>query len=440
MGGPISWLKGLFRPKDATLADPTDWLLDALRAGGKVSSGVTVSALNVLGLATVYACIDVITKTIATLPLKVYRRTENGPEEVRNHPLYELLHLAPNNDMSSADWRRAIQFHLSLWNNGYCEIVRDQAGRPAELLPVDDVLELDRLESGELVYLRTDHASVMGRDMMHLKDVTEGGLQGLNKVSMLKEVFGLSIAMERNAGSFFGNSSRPGLTIEHPSRLGDVAYERLKRSLEDNRKGAENAYRTLILEEGMKIAAAANRSENRESQFDESRRRQGEDIARIFGVPPHKVGDLTNATYSNIESQEIAYVTGTVHPIVVTWEQAMMLRLLSRRERRAGYFIEFDLRGLVRGDLLKRSQAYALGRQWGWLSRNDIRSLENMPRIEGGDDYLTPMNMHVLGEEPEDEEAEQAANAAALARMLSKRGSSNGWANGNGTETMTLNV
>ena len=408
MGGFLHRLRNAFRPQAATLQSPPDWLVQALR-GGKGKSGVNVTALNVLGLATVYACLDVISKTIATIPLKVYRRTETGAVAATEHPLYSILHHAPNDEMTSVDFRRSMQIQLSIWNNAYAEIVRNNAGQVTSLVPIVGSVSQKITESGSRFYETSTGNIYSSAQVLHLRDFSEYGFQGLSKVSLLREVFGLALALETNASTFFGNGSRPGLVVEHPKELSTEAFERLESSL-NARKGVENAYRTLILEEGMKIAAAMNRSENRESQFDESRTRQGEEIARVFGVPQHKVGILTNATYSNIDSQEISYVTGTITPITVNWEQALTQKLLTPREQKRGYFLEFDLRGLVRGDIETRYKSYALGRQWGWLSRNDIRRLENMSTIEGGDDYLTPMNMTALGEEDEDNEEIGAAS------------------------------
>ena len=204
------------------------------------------------------------------------------------------------------------------------------------------------------------------------------------------QAVGLGLATEEFGARFFGNGARPGMVLQHPGTLTGEGFKNLKESWEEEHGGLSQSHRVRILEEGMTANVVGVPPE--EAQFLETRQFQAQEIARIFRMPPHKIGLLENATFSNIEHQAIEFVTDTIRPWLVNYEQAMMRQLLSP-EQRAQYFVEFLVEGLLRGDTASRYQAYGIGRQNGWLSVNDIRELENMDVIEGGDEYLTPLNM-----------------------------------------------
>lgn len=376
----------------ATLENPSEWLINAL-VGHQNLAGVKVTPLSALGVGTVYACVNLVARTIATLPLKLMRRLpDGGSEPALDHPLYDLLHSVPNDEMTSAEFRMAVQGHLSLRNNAYAFIERDRAGRVISLIPIHpgDV-QAERAED-ETLYYRVKGRTVLAADMLHLRTYSQNGLVGSDLVTVVGDVIGLAIALEQNAMAFFGNSSRPGLMLEAPNTLSEPAFERLQAALNENHQGAAQAYKALILEEGLK--AARVRSENTDSQFDESRDRQDRAIARIFGVPPHKVGVINAEPRANVEEQNLEFITDTVNSTVVFWEQALRKQLLTAEERRE-YFFHFSLEGLLRGNVKDRYDAYSKARQWGWLSVDEIRAKENLNPLPDGQGkvYLEPGNM-----------------------------------------------
>jgi HK97 family phage portal protein len=375
-----------------------DWWLQEIFRGTKATSGVSVSPLKALGVPTVYACVNHIAKDVAKLPLKLYRRNGQGKDEATDHPLYALLHDGPNEEMTSIDFRKAMQSNLSLRQNAVAIISRDGRGQVAEIYPVDPAdLKLHKEKNQPLDYyidgIKQDRSRIL-----HLKGFTHNGVAGIEMVNLVQDVIGLAIALQDNASRFFGNGSRSGGILSHPGSLSDAAFDRLRKEMETKHAGVHNAYKLMILEEGLKYEAS--RIDNDKSQFIESRKHQDIAICQIFGVQPHKVGILDRATFSNIEQQNIEYVVDTLLPELRTWEQALNTRLL-RPQERGEYFFEFNVDGQLRGDFKSRMEGYAIGRQNGWLNADEIRSLENMnPLPDGlGQRYLEPLNMTPAGEQ-----------------------------------------
>lgn len=377
------------------------WLATILRQASS-ASGVAVTPLRALGVATVYACVNKLSSTIATLPLQVYRRRADGGKELdHEHPLYDLLHVEPNKLMSSVSFRMAMEGHRSLRNNALAIITRDR-GSTHNITPVnpEDVTDVRLGVDGQQLVYSIKGSSYFQDEVLHLKGATRDGVVGLDLISTVHDVLGLAIALEENASKFFRNGSRPGGVLSHPALLSQQAYDRLKSEMESKHQGIENAYKMMILEEGLKFEA--QREANKDSQFDESRDRQDRAIARVFGVPPHKVGINTNMPRANMEQENIGFVVDTIRPICVIWEQELNRKLLSKEERRT-HFIEFNLSALLRGDLAARYESYAKARQWGWLCVDEIRALENLNPLPDGSGkvYLQPMNMHTAGKEGE---------------------------------------
>lgn len=397
----------------STLANPEQWLVDLILGSLKSKAGVTVNKNTVLGVCTVYACVNVVARQISTLPMKLHRRVMKfgrmGRDEARDHPLFDLLATSPNEEMTSTDFRMAMQASLSLRQNAYAQIVRDRALRPMELWPLEyhDVRPA-RSKSGALVYdIARDHEpnEVLAADrVLHLKGLGFNGLCGDDLIGRAQEALGLAIALQENAARFFGNDSRPGAVFETPNALSDGAFARLKKELEEKHGGVQNAYKTIILEEGLKLNRS--RSDNTDSQFDESRKATAQEICRLFGIPPHKVGIVDNMPRANVEEQNREFAVDVLATFAGIWEQTLNWRLLTARER-TEYYFKLDLRGLLRGAVKDRHAAYAVGRQWGWLSANDVRELEDMDPIEHGDEYLRPMNMTLAGAPVTEGESEE---------------------------------
>ena len=316
--------------------------------------------------------------------------------------LYTLLHDEPNNEMTSFIFRETLMTHLLLWGNAYAQIIRNGKGEVLGLYPLmPDRMKVDRDEAGNLYYeyyisegdanSKTKGAvKLLPSDILHIPGLGFDGLVGYSPIAMAKNAIGMAIATEEYGAAFFANGATPSGILEHPGVVKNP--EAMRESWARGFSGKNN-HKVAILEEGMKytpISIAPN-----EAQFLETRKFQINEIARIFRVPPHMVGDLEKSSFSNIEQQSLEFVKYTLDPWVKRFEQAMTRRLLTSDEKKK-YYIKFNVDGLLRGDYQSRMNGYATARQNGWMSANDIRSLENLDLIsdeEGGNLYLVNGNM-----------------------------------------------
>jgi HK97 family phage portal protein len=398
------------------------------------ASGVNVSETNAMRTSAVYACVRVIAQSMASIPLITYRHTKTGKERALDHKLYSILHDSPNPEMTAFEFRMTMMASLLLWGNAYAEIETNARGDVLALWPLlPGMMEVMRArparegERGQLYYHYQlpdgGYQDLIPYQIMHIRGLSFNGLVGLSPIQMAREAIGLSMATQEFGARFFGNGARPGVYLEHPGKLGDKAYERLLGSWNATHQGLANSHRATILEEGMKLETVGVPPED--AQFLETRNFQVEEIARIFNVPLHKIGDLRRATFSNIEHQSIGFVVDTLLPWATCWEQAITRDLIGPLERNAVY-AKFLLAGLLRGDQQTRYASYAQGRQWGWLSVNDVRRLEDMNEIPEGDVYLEPLNMKDAADESPEPQAsasgapaeEPAANSARDWSML----------------------
>jgi len=359
------------------------------------NSGVLVNETLAMNLSAVYACTQVLAQTIGSLPLIVYQRTADGKTRAVKHPLYKLLHDAPNREMTSMSWRQTMLLHLCLWGNHYSEIERDASGNPVALWPITPWRVTLKRVNGQLVYavaLDSGMVNVPFANMLHIKGLAMDGLVGLSPLRAAREAVGLGLAAQKYAAKFFANDARPGGILEHPGQLSDEASERLRKSFEKTHEGLDNKFRVAVLEEGMKFNAVGVPPED--AQLLETRKFGVSEIARYFRMPLHKISDLDRSTNNNIEHQAIEFVTDTIRPWLVNIEQELAFKLIT-----GDYFAEFLIEGLLRGDIKTRYEAYAIGRQWGWLSADDIRERENMNKLPDGKGgaYLTPLNMAPAG-------------------------------------------
>ena len=377
------------KPKDMVSAAPTVFF-------GTAESGKTVTPETAIKLSTVYACVRVIAETVASLPLNVFERTKEGNERADTHGLQRILHDEPNSEMTSFIYRESMLTHLLLYGNSYSQIIRDGRNRVISLYPLlPNKMDVDRNADGVLVYTYTTSKGkkvvLTPSDVLHIPGLGFDGIMGYSPIAQVKNAIGLAIASEEYGSKFFSNGARPSGVLTHPNTVKDPA--RLRESWNAAYGGSANANRVAILEEGMKFEPMT--IPNNEAQFLETRKFQVEEICRIFRVPPHLVCNLDHATFSNIEHQSIDFAVHTIRPWLVRIEQAMNRALLAEREK-AKFYVQFNIDGLMRGDYQSRMNGYAVGRQNGWLSANDIRRLENLnpiPADEGGDDYLINGNM-----------------------------------------------
>ena len=403
----MSIFSGLFRSRDK----PKNHIGSAFSfLFGSTTSGKTVNERTAMQSAAVYACVRILAEAIAGLPLHVYRYKEDGgKEKALTHPLYYLLHDEPNPEMTSFVFRETLMSHLLLWGNAYAQIIRDGSGRVLALYPLlPNKMTVDRAPNGELFYTYrrdSDESRVnpkagliylRSEEVLHIPGLGFDGLIGYSPIAMAKNAIGMSLATEEYGASFFANGANPGGVLEHPGVIKDI--QRVKDSWNSAYQGSGNAHRIAVLEEGMKFQAIGIPPE--QAQFLETRKFQINEIARIFRIPPHMVGDLEKSSFSNIEQQSLEFVKYTLNPWVVRWEQSLQQSLLLPSEKNS-IFIKFNVDGLLRGDYQSRMNGYAVGRQNGWLSANDIRELEDMNRIpaeEGGDLYLVNGNMLPLSQ------------------------------------------
>lgn len=366
-----------------------------------VKSGVTVTEDTALGSTVVLACVRVIAETIGSLPLLVYRRLQpRGKERAPDHPLYSLLHDRPNPYMSAMSWRETMLGHALLRGNGYSEIEWSGGGEVRALWPLrpDRTRPVVDQRTGELWYetwIRGEPLRLPPERVLHVPGLSFDGIRGYSVVSLGREAIGLTLAQEQYAAGFYGNNAAPGGVLQRPieaPNLSEEAKARLRQDWETMHRGLTNAHRVAVLEEGTTWQQVGVSPED--AQAVESRVFQVPEICRLFRVPPHKVQHLKEATFNNIEHLAIEFVVDTIRPWCVRLEQAMNYRLMLPAERTV-FFIEHLIDGLLRGDIKARYEAYAIGRQWGALSADDWRELENMNPLpdQQGEIYLVPLNM-----------------------------------------------
>ena len=405
--GLFNSISSIFRGRDAP-TDRTSGSAYSFFMGGS-TSGKRVNERTAMQMTAVYSCVRILSEAVAGLPLQFYRYTaDGGKEKAVDHPLYFLLHDEPNPEMTSFVFRETLMTHLLLWGNAYSQIIRNARGEIIALYPLmPDRMTVNRDENGQLYYeyyMNTDDAHTMKgttvrlqpHDVLHIPGLGFDGLVGYSPIAMAKNAIGMAIACEEYGAKFFANGAAPSGVLEHPGTIKDPS--RVRESWQSTFGGSANANKVAVLEEGMKytpISISPN-----EAQFLETRKFQIDEIARIFRVPPHMVGDLEKSSFSNIEQQSLEFVKYTLDPWVARWEQAMVRALLTPEEKKT-YFFKFNVDGLLRGDYQSRMNGYATARQNGWMSANDIRELENLDRIPeeaGGDLYLINGNMTKLAD------------------------------------------
>lgn len=410
---------------------PAEWLLDIFN-GGRTDSGIRVSPITALQVGTIFACVNLVSDGVASLPFHVYEHLQTGDRYgkrvVRENYLYDLLHNEPNEEMTTPVFIKTLMAHCLLWGNAYVEIERDGGNKvtnlwprnPAKTRPIrltkSAVIEGDTLPVGTLMYETTDgHKGglldekdlnqgtpelatgrtrvILAEDMLHVPGLSLDGRVGNDVVWLVRQAIGLSLASEKYAAKFFGNGARPAGVLEIPQKLDDEAIENMRRSWAEGH-GGENAFKTAVLEQGVKYTKVA--STPNEGQLLETRRYQREEIAAIFAVPQHMVAANDKMGKSNVEQSSIEFVLYCLQPWITRIEKEFGRKLFSKTGRSAGkYFAKFDTRRLLYPDAESRAKFYAAGKQWGFLCTDDICELEDMNPVGGkvGTTYWMPTNM-----------------------------------------------
>lgn len=392
MGVVTNWLEK--RAATSTLSNPSNWFID-LFGGQPTYTGKHVNEHTALQTIAVFACVRVLSEALASIPLVVYKRMNGGGRErATNHPLYTLLHDLPNPRMTSFTMRQIMMAHVATWGNAYADIQRNKAsGKIEAIFPLrPDRMRIQVNEvTGELIYIYTVggvERLLYPENVLHIVGLGFDGIKGYSVIGMAREGIALTQATEEYGARYFGNGARPGGILSHPNKLSDPAYERLKKSFSEEHQGLDNAHKMKILEEGMEYTQIGLPPED--SQFLETRKYQRSEIASLFLVPPHMIGDLEKSAFSNIEQQSINFVVNTMRPWFVLWEQTLNWKLLNSDPKT---YCEFLIDALLRGDSTARAAFYTSMFMIGVYSQNDIRSKENENPIPGGDKYYVPLNM-----------------------------------------------
>lgn len=354
------------------------------------------------GIATAHACIAIVSQNLAAMPLNLYRRAENGGRErAADHPLYAVLHDMANVAMTAFEARELLIASLMIHGNAFARIEWNGRGQVMALHPLDaSTVAVERVANGRLRYRVSENGggtrNYLQEEILHLRyRLARDGVMGLSPVQIARETFNLALTQQETAGKQAGKSFRPEGALVFPNPIGgdkkDQALDKLRQKIEDN--GAASG--VMVLDGGADWKSFSFSS--KDAEFLESRKLTNLDICRIWGVPPTAAGITDNATYSNSDQESRALVVRCLAPMAKRVEQAMNAALLTAMSRQS-LFIGHDLAGLLRGDMKARYESYRIGREWGWLCPNEIRGWENLPEIEGGDEYLSPLNMTMLGD------------------------------------------
>jgi HK97 family phage portal protein len=402
---------------------------------------------------TVFACVNIVSDGVSSLPLHVYERVESGERISKklapSHPVYDLLHHSPNPEMTSSAFFKTLMIHCCLWGNAYAEIQRNNGNKviaiwprnPARTRPIrllqNTIIEGDKLPAGTELYETTDSIMdsssamvpdnpevltnygrrrlILQEDMIHVPGLSLDGRLGQGVVWLTREAIGLGLAAEKHAAKYFGNSAIPQGILTLPGKMEDKAIENLRRSWAEAH-GGENVHKTAVLEEGVKYTKIQE-SPN-EAQMLETRKYQREEIAAIFGVPVHMVAASDKMGKSNVEQSSIEFVQYCLHPWLLRWEQELKRKLFAGKSQ-SKFFAKFDVRKLMYPDAAARATFYTAGRQWGFLSANDIRELEDMNPLDSkvGETIWMPVNMQDAADPQHLGAAAQAALEAKFAAV-----------------------
>lgn len=392
-------------------------VVDAMRENRENSEGI-ITPDSSMRLSAVFACVRVLSEAIASVPLHHYERMQNGERmPAENLPIAAVLK-NPNPFQTGFEYFEVLMKYLTTWGNAYSQIEYDARGTITELWPLPSQNIIASQIKGDKRFYQyqeaTGKTSWLSSDIIwHLRGLGDG-LNGYSPIGLMRRAVALGLSAEEFGKRFFDNDARPGIVLEHPGKLSDKATENLKKSWNEEHKGVSKTHRIEILEEGMKLHEVGIPPED--AQFLETRKFQVTEIARIMRVPPHMIADLERSTNNNIEHQGIEFVKYSILPWAKRIEESIHKFLYLPKER-SRYYAKFLLAGLERGDINNRYTAYGVGRQNGWLSANDIRKLEDMDPVNGGDVYLVPLNMvpavQVSGKaknEPDDRSGDQGEN------------------------------
>jgi HK97 family phage portal protein len=386
-----------------SVASPASWLLNAVGGGLPSATGIPVTPATAVQCAAVYACVRLISEDLAKLPLRVYRVRADGSRVLAgNHYLTKVLR-RPNNWMTGFSCRETLQWNACLAGNAYAFVDWGDAGRVRRIIPIStNYARIMVDQDGEPFLFVTDprlgsNLALARGEYLHIHGPSVDGYVGLNPIQLGREAIGLALGTERHGGKLFANGAQVGGILEAPAELSDDAYGRMEKSWMRNYSGADRAHRVAILEGGTKFTKVGMTAED--SQFLQTRGYQTREIARLFRVPPHKIGDLDKATFSNIEQQNIEYVTDCLQSWGGRWADELSSALLLPEDR--DYFeIDLDYDELLKADMKTRYDANASALNAGWKTVNEVRKGEGLPPVPGGDVLRQPLNTAPIVDQP----------------------------------------
>jgi HK97 family phage portal protein len=399
MKGLITWPTQVRRsPQPQAVSSSYDLMRLLLAQTTESESGERITTDSALRAAAVFACVRVLSEDVGKLPCILYRRTKDGGKErATSDPRYRLVRAKPNG------WQTAIAFfgmgqsHIELSGAAAAFVTRDLSGRPLELLPlVPERVRVEQDTSWNVRYYIANRnggeQEVPAKNMLYVPGLSIDGVTGLSTIGYARETIGTALATERHGARFFRNSARPSLIIQRPKDAPVWSHEAAQAFVDSIKAawGGANTSTVGMLEDGMTANALTINA--KDAQFLETRDYTRSQIAGVFRVPPHKIGDLSRATFSNIEHQSLEYLSDSLLPRLVRWEQALTRALLTEAEQEE-FFFEFLVDALLRADFKTRMDGYAVAIQNGIMNPNEARSKENMNPRDGGDEFLRPANM-----------------------------------------------
>lgn len=382
----------------------------------RYEDGRMANADNAIGIAAAWACVNLLAGTIASLPLMVYRTDYDGTRTVaKTHPLYWLLHDSPNYDQTAVDFWEFMAAALELHGNAYARMqMRASDGLLTALTPIrPDIVTVQRVETGELRYSWYENGQLqrVGQsEMLHIRGFGGNPLGGASTLSACRQTFGAALATERTSAAFFANGVRPSGVITTDKMLTAEQRKELEARLQEKFAGAMKAGRPMLLDNGTKWESLTINPDD--AQMLESRRFSVEEVCRVFGVPPHMIGHTENSTSwgTGLEQQTLGFTKFTLRRRLKRIEQALQKQLLSLADQKNGITIEFNIEGLLRGDSKGRADFYKIMTGIGAFTINEVRKLENLPPVAGGDVPMVQMQDVPLSEAINQAQTRQGGN------------------------------
>lgn len=373
----------------------TDFASDIRRGlyGGKSSTGIDVNEQSALRFIAVFSCVRVLAEGVGALPLSVYKsRAGGGKDKAQDHPVYELLHDRPNGEMTSQSWRESQVGQLATSGNCYSALTLNRRGQIADIYPIpwNECIPRRNGITGKIEYDVASDGTYPSERIFHVAGFGFDGLLGYSPIRMAAEAVGLGIASAEFTSHFYRNGMNVGGVLEHPQALSDVAYNRLQEWINEKGVGLGNSWKPLILEDGMKFSRIPMPFVD--AQFIETRKLNRDEICGLFRVPPHMIANLERSTNNNIEHQGIEFVMHTLMPYLTRFEQTANWKLFTPAERAAGYYVKFNVDGLLRGDYKSRQEGLAIQRQNGAINADEWRELEDRNPIEDGSGQIYIVN------------------------------------------------